>query len=288
VELRVSSFLFLAGSLGVVLILWLGMGANLGYTIFFFLVILLITVGLVRSVAEGGILGFQAWAGPFHFIRNVLGMTKSWTSASLFAPLVVYHGVFFLDLKTFIAPAMANALKIRSDLRMGRLRFHVAIGLAILLAAATAILSEIIMGYSSGADGMNYWFHSMFPRGLFERMASMMQNPPEASPGMIGWIVAGGGAMAALLFFRQFMFSLPHPIGMVMLVNPIMSAYWFSILLGWIAKSLVTKYGNKETYTRTRAIFLGLIVGELLIVGLSMYFAYAFDLDVKIDLNRNE
>ncbi len=287
-ELRISSALFLLGSVGIVLMLWLGMGANLGYTIFFLLIVLLITIGLVRSVAEGGILAFQAWAGPFHFISNIAGMTKSWTSSGLFAPLLVYYGVFFLDIKTFIAPAMANALKVRNDLRMGRARFHVAIGLAILLAVTTGILCEIIMGYSSGADSMNRWFHSQFPQTLYSRISSMMHSPPDASPEMMGWIAGGGIVMAALLFFRQFMFWVPHPIGLVMLVNPLMSAYWFSILLGWLAKSLVTKYGSKDTYAQTRAIFLGFIVGELLIVALSTCLSYFFDLEVTIDLNRNE
>lgn len=287
-ELRISSALFLLGSIAIILVLWLGMGANPAYTVFFLLICLLLTIGLVRSVAEGGILGFQAWAGPFHFIRNIVGMSRSWTSSGLFAPLVVYYSVFFLDIKTFVAPAMANALKVRHDLRMGRVRFHVAIGLAVLLAAATGILSEIIMGYSSGADSMNHWFHTQFPHGLYGRIAAMMHSPAEASPAMIGWIVGGGVVMAALLFFRQFLFWVPHPIGIVMLVNPLMSAYWFSILLGWIAKSLVTKYGSNDSYAKMRAMFLGLIVGELLIVGLNMYLAYAFDLDVHIDLNRNE
>lgn len=287
-ELRISSALFLLGSLGIVLMLWLGMGANLGYTLFFLLIVLLITIGLVRSVAEGGILAFQAWAGPFHFIRNIVGMNKPWTSSGLFAPLLVYYGVFFLDIKTFIAPAMANALKVRNDLRMGRARFHFAIGLAILLAVTTGILCEIIMGYSSGADSMNRWFHSIFPQTLYSRLSSMMHSPPDASPEMMGWIAGGAIVMAVLLFCRQFMFWVPHPIGLVMLVNPLMSAYWFSILLGWLAKSLVTKYGSKDTYAQTRALFLGFIVGELLIVGLSTCLSYYFDLDITIDLNRNE
>ncbi|OGV78551.1 MAG: hypothetical protein A2340_12115 [Lentisphaerae bacterium RIFOXYB12_FULL_60_10] len=288
VELRLASCVFLLGSAGIVLLLWRGMGANLGYTIFFWFFVLLITVGLVRAVTEGGLLGFQAWSGPFHFIRAVFGMDRTWTSPSLFAPLMVYYGVLFLDIKAFIAPAMANALKIRSDLRIKRFQFHAAILLAVALAAVIGVLGEIMMGYAGGADEMNSWFYSSFPNVAgFGQIKTLIQSPPAASPAQTGWIVAGALGMAALLYFRQFAFWLPHPIGMIMLVNPIMIAYWFSILLGWMAKSLVTKYGNKDVYARVRCLFLGLIAGELVIVALAMLVSYLLDVSIPIDLNRN-
>jgi hypothetical protein len=82
-------------------------------------------------------------------------------------------------------------------------------------------------------------------------------------------MLAGGLARVSLLYFRRHVFWLPHPIGLIMFVNPIMNAYWFSIFLGWVFKSLVSRYGNKDVYARFRCFFVGLIVGELLIKGLS-------------------
>ena len=122
---------------------------------------------------------------------------------------------------------------------------------------------------------------------MFERIATVSRTPPVASPSDGIWLLVGAAAMVALLYFRQTAFWLPHPIGMIMLVNPIMGAYWFSILLGWGAKSLVTKYGNKDTYGRARTFFIGLIVGELFIVMLAMILTTALDIRVPIDLNRN-
>lgn len=286
-ELRISSFLFITGSIGIFLMLWKGMGADPFHTIFFMVVILLITVGLIRAVTEGGILGFQAWSGPFHFIRSFTGMNQAWTAPPLFAPLMVYYGVLFFDIKTFIAPAMANALKIRSDLKMKRARFHFAIFLAIVVSAVVAVLAEIMMSYSIGADLMQGWFHTGLPKMLYGKMASMSQNPPIASVSDTWWAGGGALAMGALLYARQFLFWMPHPIGMIMLVNPIMAAYWFSIFLGWLAKSMVTKYGNKELYANVRCLFFGLIVGELIIVALAMVFSYVLDVNIPIDLNRN-
>ena len=105
--------------------------------------------------------------------------------------------------------------------------------------------------------------------------------------------LGGGTAVSSLLAGALFGYALlwvapvAMLIGMVMLVNPIMRAYWFSILIGWLAKSLVTKYGNKDTYARIRGLFIGLIVGELFIVVLSMVLSLALEARMGIDLNRN-
>lgn len=287
IELKLSSLAFLVCSFGLVLLLWLSMGANLYYTIFFYIVVLVITIGLVRSVAEGGLLSFQAWASPFHYIRNFFGLNHSWTSASLFAPLMVFYAMLFLDIKTFIAPAMANALKLREDFRIQRLGFHVSVIVAIAVAVLTAIAAALMMSYDGGADTMYNWFYSSMPRrSMFEIIRSTIKDAPMADPANIAWTVGGGAFMAALLFFRQYLFWLPHPIGMIMLVNPIMDSYWFSIFLGWLCNVVVTKYGNKDTFHRAKGFFIGLIAGELFIVMLSFVVQLFLGTISGIDLNR--
>jgi hypothetical protein len=286
-ELRIASALFILGSVGLIAGLWLYMGANLWYTIFAYCVIMMITIGLIRAVAEGGILGFQAWVSPFHFIRTVFGMDKTWTSPSLFAPLFIYYSIIFLDIKTFIAPAMANSIKIRDDLKMKRGVFHVSIILAIGVAITASVVAHLIMGYDKGGDAMNGWFYSGFPRGLFNQIATMTKTMPVDNANGMHWLITGALAMALLLWGRQFIFWLPHPIGLIMLVNPIMRTYWFSIMLGWLAKSLVTKYGNTATYRRARNFFVGLIVGELFIIVCSLIVTVLTDKSIGIDLNRN-
>jgi hypothetical protein len=286
-ELRLASAIFLASFVGIVLLLWLSMGTSFWLALFSLFVILVITIGLVRAVTEGGLLGFQAWTSPFHFIRTFLGMNRPATSPSLLAPLMVYYAVLFLDIKTFIAPAMANSLKLRDDLRLSRLRFHGLMILAILLAMGISIATALMLAYSKGADNMSGWFYTHFPKGLYDKIASMAKTPPLPTQAEAGWVIAGAAAMALLLYLRQSLFWLPHPIGLIMLVNPIMRYYWFSILLGWLAKSLVTRYGGKTTYARARGLFIGLIAGEVIMVALAMIFSLALDTSIPIDLNRN-
>lgn len=286
-ELRISSALFLMGTLGLLFALCRGMGIHVVHAVFAYIVILVITIGLIRAVTEGGILGFQAWVSPFHAIRHIFGFDKPWTAPHFFAPLMTYYSILFLDIKAFIAPAMANGLKIRDDLKMSRGKFHAAMALCIVTAAVSGVLAAIMMSYESGGDSMHGWFYNHFPSLLFKQLAEMSKTPPAATPSDRLWLCFGALAMAALLFFRQRLFWLPHPIGFIMLVNPIMQTFWFSIFLGWLAKSLVTKYGNKDTYGRVRGMFIGLIVGELAVVTLAMIVSLALQKNLGIDLNRN-
>jgi hypothetical protein len=248
---------------------------------------MIITIGLIRMVAEGGILGLKCWFGPFHLIRSFPGMDKAWTAPTLFAPLLVYYSIIFMDIKTFIAPAMANGLKIRDDLKMERLRFHLAIVLGIVVAAITAVGLHIIFGYSVGADAMSDWFYTGLPKGMYTKITHMMKTTPVDETASHLWFLGGAGMMSILLYCRQFFFSLPHPIGLIMLVNPIMQSYWFSILLGWLAKSMVSKYGNIACYEKVRNVFIGLIVGELTVVVVAMVLSYNMGVSIPIDLNRN-
>ena len=69
--------------------------------------------------------------------------------------------------------------------------------------------------------------------------------------------------MSLLLYFRQKSSWIPHPIGLVMLINPVMFGFWGSIFIGWIFKSLASKYCTKDQYHSIRFFFIGLIVGHL-------------------------
>lgn len=286
-ELRFSSWLFLGASLAIILQLWLDMGANLFYTIFFYLVTLFMVVAMIRAVAEGGLLAVKTYINPFHYVRAFLGFDKGISAVPLFSPLLLYCGIFFLDLKVFIAPTMANALKLREDFKMRRGAFHGAILISILLAIVVSTITALMMSYDRGADNMSTWFYSSWPRSTFNTLTTIAKNPPGSSGSSALWMTVGGVATAAIIYLRQFLFWMPHPLGLVMLVNPMMQSYWFSIFLGWLANVAITKYGHQNTYKRATGFFIGLIAGELLIVILSVIVSIATGNNINIDLNRN-
>ena len=69
--------------------------------------------------------------------------------------------------------------------------------------------------------------------------------------------------MTLILIGRRSFFWIPHPIGMVLFINPVMLGFWGSIMIGWMAKNIVSKYCSEEQYLSIRCFFVGLIIGHL-------------------------
>ncbi len=74
-----------------------------------------------------------------------------------------------------------------------------------------------------------------------------------------------------------------HPVGYLMLGTFPGCRLWFSIMLGWMLKTLIVRFGGSKLYLAARPFFLGLIVGESLAAGFWMfsgiilyYFGYPY------------
>jgi hypothetical protein len=87
---------------------------------------------------------------------------------------------------------------------------------------------------------------------------------------------------------RRFFWWL-HPIGFVMMANPLMGCLWLSFFIGWFCKKLTVKYGGRHTFAKAVPLFLGLIVGELLACFFWAVLAQALHLREfhGIDINRS-
>lgn len=265
-ELKVSSALFLGGSLTLILMLTLGLGASPLMVIIFLLVAMTMIIAIIRAVAEGGILGLESHASVLGIIKTTIGMSKSWCAPLLLAPIPIFNAFLFGSMKAMIAPMMANSLKIREQFRMRRLHFHIAIWTAIIAATAVSIITLIMLSYGRGADNLNGWMHSASARGVIEGVKGLVESTGQVKPSEHYWMLSGALLMGALLFFRQRIFGIPHPIGLLMLMNPNMFGFWGSIFIGWTFKSIVSKYCSHEQYVAVRRFFIGLVLGHLVAV----------------------
>ena len=260
-ELRISSFLFLVGAIALTLILTIRFEVSIVYTVIYLMLVLLITIVTVRMVAEGGIIGLHSGLSAHEFWIRIVGTTKAWCAPVLFAPLMVYDAILMGTLKGFVAPAMANSLKIREKIRMRRLAFHGAISLGILVSVLVSVVTLIILCYDVGANSLSERMHEA--KITAPGIASVIANPPESDPGHTKWIVSGAVLMTVILIARRSIFWIPHPIGLVALMNPRMMNFWGSIFIGWVFKSLVSRYCDEKQYLRLRCFFIGLIVGHV-------------------------
>lgn len=240
---------------------------NISYLIWAFVFVLfltLLTLGLMRITAEGGIYWFQAHSSFFH-LWKMLALGK-FLPGTIIGPLLPVYSVLFLDIKTFMAPNILDSAKMHKDVGGSRTIYHLNMVISIVVAVLTSVSFAIIMAYVRGAQRMHSWFYSNGPKSTMSTAQQAASSVPEFNTSMACWALGGGLWVALSVFLRRTIFWFPHPVGYVMLINPMIHTLWFSFFIGWICKKLVVKYGGKNTFDKTRDIFIGLIMGEIIAI----------------------
>lgn len=264
-ELRASSGLFLGASAILLVVLVGQFNANPIQAVVWFLLSLIVMITLMRAVTEGGILSFEG-GSQMALVGLLFGTQFAWWDRHVGVAYVLVGAVMFSSIKAFLPAAMANAFKMREDMQVRRPVFHAAIWTGIAVTVVVACVTLIILCYDRGANSLDGWMTEHAPKAAVAgTKTTMMADPIGDGPKPVArnWYLVGAVMMIGLLIARQRVFGLPHPLGMIMLMNPCMRGFWGSILLGWIAKSVVSRFCSKEQYGLIRGFFVGLIVGHL-------------------------
>ena len=231
------------------------------WALLFVVVLTLLTIGLMRIVAEGGIYWFQSHVSFFH-IYKMLGLGK-FLAPSLLGPLIPIYSILFLDTKTFMAPNILNSASMHKNVGGSRAKFHLSILLSILVSLVVSLGFAVFLAHLRGAQQEHSWFYSAGPQSVIDTA----RDASKAVAGFNGvttfWWIFGACWVALSLYLRTWLFWFPHPIGFIMLINPLMGQLWFSFFIGWICKKFVVRYGGKATFEKIRDFFMGLIMGEL-------------------------
>ena len=242
-----------------------GTAAWLGMLSFF--ISFMTAVVLTRMVAEGGLLFIQA---PFRPTDMYVVTTGSgWMSPRAQTLHAFFERVFMLDLRTFLMPSIMDSYKIAQVAKLNKRHLMLGIGVAVVIAIAASYISIMNVCYHQGAVSLLGWFCTASPRQPFETLVSNLATPKHASPISMLFIAIGVATTLGLSFARaRFAWWPFHPLGYAMGPSWPMIQLWFSILIGWIAKSVLLHYGAFGTYRKAKPFFMGLVVGEFLAAGI--------------------
>lgn len=92
-------------------------------------------------------------------------------------------------------------------------------------------------------------------------------RPPSTGPrethSKLGHFAFGAGVSTVLSIARLKSASFPfHPVGFLLCASWPVGQIWFSMLVGWLLKVLIVRFGGTELYRKARPFFIGLILGE--------------------------
>jgi len=248
---------------------WVAAGMEPWVAVVALIIFTFIAVALTRFVSEGGMLFIQAPFRPTDIISLFAG-GKVLPPRSLTA-LVFVERIFIFDLRAFLLPSLLDAYKISDAEAIPRRPLLAVMSLGILLAIPVSYWSMLTTVYQGPHAARSMWFLYWSPWQVGTELAARLQNPRPPSLGAA--LLVGVGGVVALIcgaMRRRYLWWPFHPIGFAMGPSWPMIQMWFSILLGWMAKSLIVRYTGGKGLLRARPFFLGMVLGEFLAAGLWM------------------
>jgi hypothetical protein len=265
------------------LVLWLTLaGASVVGAAAIVGMLMLVYLVLARVVAETGLLYVMI---PFDLRRPwmMLGqdlppaMTARTTLGSYFFASF-FSGVLTHDVRQAMPVFVPQAIRVNdltdpADRPRARWPLLVCLLAAVTVAFAVSGAAMLWADYTYAASldarpesPVSSWGASSMPRN-YSMGPVVTYRGEEAGPreahDRIGHAGFGAAVVAALSAMRLRYVGWPlHPVGFLLVHTWGIGVTWFSIFLGWVAKTLVIRLGGSDLFARAKPVFLGLIVGE--------------------------
>lgn len=242
-------------------------GAGFSWTLVLFILYFVVHIVAARLVCEGGMLYIQH---PFRPLNLLLAATGSrGLGAQRIAILGLFDHLWMLDNRSPLMPGVMQGLRIADDARVNRGAMMLAMALAVVLAMGASYPAYLRLMYLHGGTKLNTWFTTYYAKNLYCSWVNYLIVDGEApTPGAFLTMAAGAATMWALTFMhRTYMWWPLHPIGYLMGASWPMINFWFPVMLGWLIKTSVLRFGGHKVYRKLLPGFLGLILAEFAAAG---------------------
>ncbi|HEY0008781.1 MAG TPA: DUF6785 family protein, partial [Tepidisphaeraceae bacterium] len=150
--------------------------------------------------------------------------------------------------------------------------------LALIVALASGIVASLWCYYTyalpldnSPNNVLNIWALQNWPSNALVALPTQVDRGMFPSKGHNPWLHLGIGiAIMTVLQLMTWRFSAWPllPVGYLMCTSWYVTSAWFSLFLGWIAKTLILRFGGSKLFNDLKPVFIGLIFGEALATGL--------------------
>ncbi|MDW8122679.1 MAG: DUF6785 family protein [Armatimonadota bacterium] len=243
-------------------------GASFHWTGVLFLLFYLLHIIAVRLVCEAGMLYVQH---PFRPINILLAAFGSEGLGIRRLPLLVlFDHLLMVDNRSPLMPSIVQGIRLGDAVSCSRSGLLFSLVASVLVAVPVSYVSYLLLMYRYGGQNLHQWFTAYYTRDLYCTWTAHLMTVGE-SPNPIALMTLAGGAatMGVLLYFHRHFLWFPFaPVGYLMGASWPMINFWFPILVGWLLKALVVRYGGGKVYRRLIGPFLGLMFGEFFCAGL--------------------
>jgi len=227
----------------------------------------IICVGMARIVSQTGMLYLREPLSAQVFAVWVVGSAaiapRSMVALAMsFCIITLGRGLFL--------PSLAQVTKL-SDSAAGNRRPILAwVFVALAVGTAVSLGATLLWGYEHGAYHFRSWPFSGGSPAVFYQTVAKMRNPFPTDGVKLGYFGMGAVAMALLSFLKyRFAWWPIHPVGLAIFGTDVVWHSAYAVFIAWAIKVTVLRIGGAALYKRSRAFFLGLLVGYAAAIALS-------------------
>ena len=154
-------------------------------------------------------------------------------------------------------------MKMAQVTRSSQRKFLIAVMIATVVGALATFWAYLHLSYTLGCGTAN-WRMGSWPLEQFGRLATWLQAP--SSPNYQANLAALFGFALFLAGMRLRFLGWPfHPIGFAISGSWSMNLVWMPLLVAWLAKVMILRYGGLRLYKQAVPFFLGLILGQMIV-----------------------
>jgi hypothetical protein len=259
---RLALFGFLAGCGGLVLF---GVGAGMRplTALYYFALLLLFVLVVARLRAEVGLPTIEFFRVGADDILNRVGGTSALSRGDLAG-----MSLFFWLTRTHRQFPMQSQV---DGVRLARRAGMPLSGMSALILAASAVgivcafWAMLHSTYQVGFESAHFrgpvlWAFGPEP---WNRMDQLVQNPTPPDTGSVRAYFFGGAMVFFLGFMRTHFLAWPfHPAGYLVSGCFGLFRLWVPILVAWLLKAIILRYGGLMGYRTALPFFIGMVLGE--------------------------
>ncbi len=238
-------------------------GVRLDIAVVMWVSYLIVAIGLTRIVVEAGLLMVHTGWIPLGPIAGL--MPKGWIPPSSVVPSSFIGGALMWELRGFLLPSFVQSFKLAHDRKIAARPLMGLIAACVVVSFAVAMWTIIRMGYDYGGLTLQkWWANGPGGQGPALNSAQMIKDAQEDLLVNWGWTAVGAVTALLLITARAHFSWFPlHPLGYIIFAPFAIATMSFSIFLGWLAKTLIMKFGGTPAYRAALPGFLGLALGDV-------------------------
>ncbi len=248
----------------VVALIWFRLiGLRFHYGVALLVVTFAVYYGMSRVIAQCGLPRINSPAVPSVWLASALGPGNLGAEQST---ALGCHLSWHADLRNSPMSGSAHGLYLTGRRFRGLFWAMMA---ALVVTYMVGALCTIGLGYRHGASTLHDWWINLSARLNWQWTANVASSWAAPSHAGLMWTGAGAAVMAVLVVAHRMLFWWPlHPVGFLTSGAFLVTSFWFSIFLSWLAKSFVVYLGGARLYRVGRRLCIGLVLGSFVSKGL--------------------